>query len=301
MAEQLTLLVLVLAVAAGLVTATVSAVFAQSHRTAFFRYFLAQTLLFNLLVLASLVLHYLRLRTDPAAGMLALLGLLSLLKLGWLQAFASMLRVLPGQELPDRFGLRFLAVTASSFALCAALFALGELRGWPRLTAGAGGMFELFVLGVAVIACLQLVARAARMAAGPRRRSLRGLGVLYLAVFAVILGSLAFAWLRASGQTQNQVLFNSALLVVYNLLPLTWILRFQPRGPIEGPSRLDRYGITAREREIIELICEGKINREIADRLFISVATVKDHNYNIFKKTGVRNRVELVNLVGRPS
>ncbi len=41
----------------------------------------------------------------------------------------------------------------------------------------------------------------------------------------------------------------------------------------------------------------GRTNQEIADRLCISVATVKDHIYNIFRKTGVRNRIELVNLM----
>ena len=37
-------------------------------------------------------------------------------------------------------------------------------------------------------------------------------------------------------------------------------------------------------------------NQEIADKLFISVATVKDHNHNIFKKCGTRNRLELASL-----
>jgi len=44
------------------------------------------------------------------------------------------------------------------------------------------------------------------------------------------------------------------------------------------------------------LINAGKTNQEIADELFISVATVKDHNHNLFRKSGVRNRLELANL-----
>jgi hypothetical protein len=44
------------------------------------------------------------------------------------------------------------------------------------------------------------------------------------------------------------------------------------------------------------LIQSGKTNQEIADQLFISLATVKDHNHNIFRKCGVRNRLELSNL-----
>jgi DNA-binding CsgD family transcriptional regulator len=58
-----------------------------------------------------------------------------------------------------------------------------------------------------------------------------------------------------------------------------------------------KYKITKREMEVIDLICLGKTNKEIADQLFISVDTVKDHNYKIFQKTGVRNRTQLVKLV----
>jgi ATP/maltotriose-dependent transcriptional regulator MalT len=42
-------------------------------------------------------------------------------------------------------------------------------------------------------------------------------------------------------------------------------------------------GITARERESLELIRSGCTNQEMADRPFISLATVKDHDTNIFK------------------
>ncbi len=54
-----------------------------------------------------------------------------------------------------------------------------------------------------------------------------------------------------------------------------------------------RYKITKREREIIIEICKGKTNKQIADELFISLQTVKDHTHNIFVKTGVKNRVQL--------
>ena len=57
-----------------------------------------------------------------------------------------------------------------------------------------------------------------------------------------------------------------------------------------------KYGISNREREIIPLICMGKSNIEIAKQLFISIETVKDHNHNIYKKVGVKNRNQLTNL-----
>jgi DNA-binding CsgD family transcriptional regulator len=57
---------------------------------------------------------------------------------------------------------------------------------------------------------------------------------------------------------------------------------------------LSRAGISSREKEIILLISKGLGNREIANRLFISLNTVKTHNRNIFQKLGVKSRFELL-------
>ena len=57
-----------------------------------------------------------------------------------------------------------------------------------------------------------------------------------------------------------------------------------------------KYGISKREKQIITEICRGKTNQEIADELFISLQTVKDHTYNIFRKVNVRNRVQLTQI-----
>lgn len=57
-----------------------------------------------------------------------------------------------------------------------------------------------------------------------------------------------------------------------------------------------KYGISKREKEIIGEIRQGKTNQQIADDLFISLQTVKDHTHNIFKKAGVKNRTQLAQL-----
>ena len=62
---------------------------------------------------------------------------------------------------------------------------------------------------------------------------------------------------------------------------------------------LSLYHITEREEEIIELICAGNTNKEIAQKLSLSVNTVSNHITNIFDKTGVRSRIDLLNLVRR--
>jgi len=72
------------------------------------------------------------------------------------------------------------------------------------------------------------------------------------------------------------------------------LMRFAPRRISE--NILSRWGISRREGEIIELVAQGLSNQEIADRLFISLFTVKKHINNIFLKTGVSNRVQLARL-----
>jgi len=56
----------------------------------------------------------------------------------------------------------------------------------------------------------------------------------------------------------------------------------------------EKFGITAREAEIIRLLLEGKDNRRITEELFISDHTVKNHIHNIYRKVGIRNRIQLV-------
>lgn len=52
------------------------------------------------------------------------------------------------------------------------------------------------------------------------------------------------------------------------------------------------YSLTAREEEILELVCQGFTNRDIANQLVIEIGTVKNHIHNILKKMGVKNRNE---------
>jgi DNA-binding NarL/FixJ family response regulator len=58
-----------------------------------------------------------------------------------------------------------------------------------------------------------------------------------------------------------------------------------------------RYEISPRETDIIREICNGLSNKEVSEKLFISLQTVKDHTHRIYIKTNVNGRVRLINLV----
>jgi NarL family two-component system response regulator LiaR len=60
------------------------------------------------------------------------------------------------------------------------------------------------------------------------------------------------------------------------------------------PSRLGKLGISKREHEVLELMARGLSNQEIADKLFVSVNTVKTHSANLFLKLDVRRRTQAV-------
>jgi DNA-binding NarL/FixJ family response regulator len=62
---------------------------------------------------------------------------------------------------------------------------------------------------------------------------------------------------------------------------------------LDLPRELRRSeGLTPREREVYELIVQGRTNPEIARTLFISESTTKVHVRHIFEKLGVHNRAE---------
>jgi len=70
--------------------------------------------------------------------------------------------------------------------------------------------------------------------------------------------------------------------------------RFAGRLAVDGAvaDRLDR--LTDREREIVRAVARGGTNAEIADQLFIGVATVKSHVSSVLTKLGLRDRAQVV-------
>jgi DNA-binding NarL/FixJ family response regulator len=64
---------------------------------------------------------------------------------------------------------------------------------------------------------------------------------------------------------------------------------WQPSGPLP-PKR----GLTAREREVLKLLAEGRTVRSAASVLGVSAKTVDAHKFNLMRKLGIHNKAELV-------
>ncbi len=69
---------------------------------------------------------------------------------------------------------------------------------------------------------------------------------------------------------------------------------FGPQG-----SAASRPKLTEREREVLDLVGSGATNREIAEQLFLSPHTVKEHTSSLYRKLSVRNRAEAVQKAQR--
>jgi DNA-binding NarL/FixJ family response regulator len=73
------------------------------------------------------------------------------------------------------------------------------------------------------------------------------------------------------------------------------VLRRAPGS--DNDSRQEGLGaLTAREREILNLLARGRSNRDIAEELFITNKTVKNHLSRIYEKIGVHSRAEAIAL-----
>ena len=72
-----------------------------------------------------------------------------------------------------------------------------------------------------------------------------------------------------------------------------------PTGRRGTVSVSERYGLTAGQVRVLELLGEGKTNREIADLLGLSEGTVKVHASAIFRAMSIRNRSEALLVIAR--
>jgi len=97
--------------------------------------------------------------------------------------------------------------------------------------------------------------------------------------------------------------FRGLLVLIISALAFLWHksrmkqLTLKLKTEAEMGRTFSKYNISQRERQIILLILKGKTNKDIENKLFISLKTVKSHIYNIYQKLGVKNRLELIHLI----
>ncbi len=163
--------------------------------------------------------------------------------------------------------------------------------------------FLAFMCAVYLSSFIYILLSSAKLPDPPAKRFIRFYGASYMAFMVLTVIPMAL--------TGVHPLFRQVFLLIFlswHLIPLffmnIYLNKYQaPENELQEDfeSKLFSFAaeheISKRECDVVRLICRGLSNQEISEELFISLQTVKDHTHRIFVKTGVRNRVQLSNML----
>jgi len=131
----------------------------------------------------------------------------------------------------------------------------------------------------------------------------RNFGWAYLLAYFIYASPYYLAYFADLSRYQD---VSAYLYYAMHLVPMIFLKQFaqlhQQIYPAHATNSInldhiiEKYDISKRERTILELVLTGKNNSEIAELLFISPNTVRNHIYNIYGKTQVKNRIQLKTL-----
>jgi len=211
-------------------------------------------------------------------------------------------------RLLERSPSRLLVQVFYAIALLSTAFA-GFLLSRDFGSAGLGHsrsfliLFGVLVVALSYLAILYFLSRIESLKSEPLKKHARRFGWSYLIGYFVytspyyLVYFVALPWYQAISPYSYY-----AMHLVPVIFLRQFVLQQQREGSASaiGSADLDsitsRYGISKRECTVLVLVLEGKSNGEIAEQLFISQNTVRNHIFNIYGKLQVRNRIQLKRL-----
>jgi len=104
-------------------------------------------------------------------------------------------------------------------------------------------------------------------------------------------------FIKALKQINNGVRYYSG--AVSNVLANQLLGATKPSVEKIAEPQTNQYGLSKREKQILGMVINGKHNKDIADFLDKSVRTIETHRFNIMKKLGVNNAVDMINKAMR--
>ncbi len=89
-------------------------------------------------------------------------------------------------------------------------------------------------------------------------------------------------------------LFGGLIALIFLVLGI-WIgVIIYQRKSLSGQFANKKLGLSQREMEVLELLAEGYSNKEIGDKLFVSLNTIKTHISSIYQKLNVQRRTQAI-------
>jgi DNA-binding CsgD family transcriptional regulator len=138
--------------------------------------------------------------------------------------------------------------------------------------------------------------RVAGLLAGARKR----LGALgYLLEEGRTVQALARLEERRGDPAAASAALREAAQIFRRAQALPWLERLDSASRAARPDMPELGRLATMERQVVDRVLEGATNREIAASLFISVKTVEATLTRVYRKLGIRSRVDIVRLAAR--
>ena len=205
---------------------------------------------------------------------------------------------------------RPMAGSEKALAIILAALYVGDSIAWIIIPMQIFSMLQYAVWMVSVTYCIVIMSQARSSVEDKSVRTMcMTLVIISLAMLPVIILAMVFSHLRELSIPIVSLTYTIAILVFLFIAIAIAIARTTGRKEEETPENrelsfakaMEMYHITEREAEVVKLIKKGLTNKEIASELDISVNTVNNHIANIFAKTEVRSRIDLLNLLQEAS
>lgn len=126
--------------------------------------------------------------------------------------------------------------------------------------------------------------------------------VLYGLVLAAVVATLKYVEYRLMVKSLSTEVYIGVVAALFTgvglwlgskLITAKKVVQVAPAAVVDDQA-IRSSGLSARELEVLQLMAEGLSNQEIADKLFISLPTVKSHSSSLFTKLEVKRRTEAV-------
>jgi DNA-binding CsgD family transcriptional regulator len=126
--------------------------------------------------------------------------------------------------------------------------------------------------------------------------------ILYGLALAILLFLMQWLQFRFMVRDLSLEFYLGVVAVIFTVIGIWAGLRLtRPKTKIVlrtdfnfNEAECNRLGISKRELEVLQLMAQGFSNQEIADKLFVSLNTVKTHSSNLFLKLEVKRRTQAI-------